>query len=358
MHTESPRAQIARTLADYYGELAGVVEKPAPKFSLQRVFTEMSTERGLNSGYEKEICGSAALIAGGKHDPHRVRIPWAVFGARAAAPMTVATDSAAGFLRPVQNLAAMDVLRPWSVTARAGLTVVENLQGNITIPVETVAPTGQWLSTETTSVTLVQQTLGQVPMTPHTFGTLVSYSHLLLKQAPNFEAFLGDQLLRAAGRAIDQAVLAGGGTEEPLGILGTLNLPSESGTSFAWANGCNMLEALGNAIDDSRVAFIAAPDARKTLQERVAVTGGHERFIWDDDRVLNRPGFASPDMPTGIMLAGDFSRAILGLWSSGFELTINPYQDFAKGVRAARVFVTCDVAVPAVAAFVKTTAIT
>jgi len=354
---ENPRAQIARMLADYYSELSGTVAKPAPRFSLQRVFTEMSTDRGLHDGYEKEVCASAAIIAGGAHDPHRVRIPWAAFASRAAAPMTVASDATGGFLRGVQNLAAVDVLRPWSVVARAGITVVENLRGNITIPTETAAPTGQWLPTETTAVTLTQPTLAQTPMTPHTFGAVVSFSHLVLKQAPNIEAFLGNQVVRAASRAVDQGVFAGSGSDQPVGILGTANLPSESGTSFALANACNMLEALSNAIDDSKVTFIAAPNARKTLQQRVAVTGGHERFIWDDDRVLNRPAYATPDMTSAIMLAGDFSRAILGLWGVGFELTINPYEDFEKGIQAARVFVTCDVSVPQVAAFVKTTAI-
>jgi hypothetical protein len=120
-----------------------------------------------------------------------------------------------------------------------------------------------------------------------------------------------------------------------------------------------MLQTLADAgLDNSRVVFIAAPNARKTLQQRIVVTGGHERFIWDNDRVCNRPAYATSDMTTALMLAGDFSRAVLGLWGPGIELAINPYQDFTKGILAARVLVAADVAVPQIGAFVKTTTIT
>lgn len=356
------RRPIAAMLARHYAELAGTAEKPAPRFSLARVFSEACEDRGLHDGYERDVCASAALIAGGKHDVHRPIIPWAAIapmGARAAAPMTTASDAIGGFLVGTQNLTAADVLRPWSVTARAGLTIVENLRENVTVPKVDTPPTGQWLSSEVSTVTLEQAVIGQAALVPHMYGCMLAFSRKMLLQTPA-EQFLRAQLLGAAGLALDKAVLAGGGTEEPVGILGTPSLASESGTSFAWSNACTMLETLSNAgLDDAGVSFIAAPNARKLLQQR-AVSSSGPRFVWDDDRVCNRPAFATPAMTTGLMLAGDFSRAVVGLFGVGPEIAVDPNDPtlFKQGVVQARVLLAADIAVPQIGAFVKTTTIT
>jgi HK97 family phage major capsid protein len=354
---DDTRRSVAAMLRDHYAELAGTAEKPAPKFSLSRVFAELCEERGLHDGYERQVCESAALIAGGRHDVHRALIPWAAIARR---DLTVGADSAGGFLKGTANLTAVDVLRPWSVTARAGLTILENLRENVIIPKVTTAPVGQWLPTEGTAITLEQPVLGQAALVPHIFGCVIAISRLLLLQAPNIEAFLRGQLLGAAGKAIDAAVLAGTGTEQPTGILGTPSLASESGTSFAWVNACNMMGTLADAgLDDSRVAFIAGTAARKSLQQRALATG-QARFIWDNDRVANRPAYATPAMTTGLMLAGDFSNAILSLWGPGLELAVNPNDPalFKQGVVQARALIAADVTVPQIGAFVKTTTIT
>ena len=348
----SARASVARTLANYYDELAGAAGKPAEKFSLRRVFLEAAEQHGLRDGYEREVCGSAALIAGTKHDVHRPVVPWGCLNTRA----TVAGSGA--YLVETEVTGPVDVLRPWSPVMQAGITPLPNLQGNVTPAKLTTAATGTWLSTEGTSPSVGDPVLGQVALTPRTYGAHIQFSHLFLLQAPMAEDYLRTQVLRAAAQAIDTAVLVGAGTEAPMGIMNISGIASESGTSFAWTNACNMMETLAAAgLDDSRVAFIAGPAARKTLQTR-AVSSGGPRFVWDNDSVCNRPGYCTADMTTGLMLAGDFSRAILGIWGTGIELAINPFTDFAAGVMAARVLVTVDLCVPQLSAFVKTTTVT
>jgi HK97 family phage major capsid protein len=352
---DDARRTVALMLAQHYGELAGTAAKPLPKFSLARALDEMTTEKGLHSGYEHEICSSAALIAGGKHDPHRCLFPWAALATRDA---TVAGTG--GYLTAVQNLAAADVLRPWSVVARAGLTILDNLKGSTTIPKVGTAPTGQWLASEGTSVTVSDPILGQVALTPRIYGAMIQFSHKFLLQAPTAEVFVRAQLLRAAAKALDAAVLAGTGTEQPTGILGMAGLASESGTAFAWANATNILQTLADAgLDDANVSFVAAPNARKVLQGRAVSTSG-PRFIWDSDRVVNRSAYATSSMSSTLMLAGDFSRAVLGLFGPGVELAVNPNDPtfFKSGIVQTRVLMVADVAAPQLGAFVKTTAIT
>jgi HK97 family phage major capsid protein len=350
---------VAGLLARHYGELAGTAEKPAPPFSVCRLLDEMTTERGLHDGHEKEVCSATAFTAGGKHDPHRALVPWAALATPVLATRDATVAGTGGYLTAVQNLAAADVLRPWSVTARAGLTILDNLKGNTTIPRVGAPPSGQWLASEGTSITAADPVLGQVALTPRVFGSMIQFSHKFLLQAATAEVFVRAQLLGAAGKAIDAAVLAGTGTEQPTGILGMAGLASESGTAFAWANAINMLQTLADAgLDDSRVSFIAAPNARKVLQGRAVSTSG-PRFIWDDDRVVNRAAFATSSMSSTLMLAGDFSRTVLGIFGPAIEISVNPNDPtlFKSGIVQVRVLLIADVTVPQLGAFVKTSAI-
>ena len=112
--TENPRAMIARVLADHYRELAGTARKPPPRFSMRRALLQMA-EGGLDDGYEKEVCGAAAVIAGGAHDRNRVVVPWAALAQRDAT-----AAGSAGFLVGEATLSAADVLRGVQLQRKLG----------------------------------------------------------------------------------------------------------------------------------------------------------------------------------------------------------------------------------------------
>lgn len=305
-------------------------------------------EGGLDDGYEKEVCSGAAMIGGGTHDRNRIQIPWGALAQRDAS-----VSGSAGFLVGTANLGAADVLRPWSVATQAGLTYFENLRENVTLPRVTTAPTGGWLSSETSPVSDATPVLGQAALTPNMYGVSIQLSMRFLQQAESAEEFIRTQLLRATGKATDAAVLNGPGSAAPLGLLNNTDITAQSGTSLGWAGVLNMQETLATAgLDDATIIWIAAPGVRELLQQReVIATSG--RFVWDNDRVANRPAFATSDCPSGAMIAGDFSRAILGVWGPGLRVELNPFQDFSKGILAARVLFACDLAVPQPAAFVR-----
>ena len=128
---------------------------------------------------------------------------------------------------------AVDVLRPWSVTARAGLTFIENFVGNFAIPRAVTAPAGAWVSTETTAPTAGSVVVGLAAFVPRVWIGALKVSRLFLVQGgARADDYVRTQMLRACARALDVAVLNGTGAAEPVGLLNHAGVASVSGTAL------------------------------------------------------------------------------------------------------------------------------
>lgn len=356
---EDVRRSLARELSRYYHELAGAEERPEPRFSLARVVEQMAHQRGLMDGYEREVCGATATAAGEGFDRHRVLIPLQALSTR---DLTVAGAGGGGYLVATDNLPSpIDVLRPWSVVAEAGVTVLPNLVGNLTVPRVTGASAAGWVSGEGATFTDGQPTAGQAAMTAKVAATTVTFSRQWRVQSgEGGELLLRQQLLGAVGKLLDEAFFAGSGASgQPSGLHITPGIGSQSGTSLAHAGLLAMRKAvlLAGGRED-RLRWVGAPAVQETLGARERASGGG-RFLWDDGLVLGRPAHASAYVPTGTLTVGDFGAALLGLWGPpALRLEVNPYQDFKAGRMAARVVLTCDFSFPTPAAFAVASSVT
>jgi hypothetical protein len=136
------RALIAKTLAHHYAELGGTIDRTTPRFSVARALNAMTDKKLHLDGYEREILEGAAMTAGRSFDPYRPVFPWAALATRA---MATQPGSKGGYMLDSAVLTASDVLRPYSVTARAGVQFFENLTSDIVIPRTNAAPSGSWL---------------------------------------------------------------------------------------------------------------------------------------------------------------------------------------------------------------------
>lgn len=319
-------------------------------FQIRRLL-EYAGDPNKLDGFERE---QAAEWGGEDFRPGAYRIPWAELVTR---DLNVTSATAGGFMVNTDVLPASDILRPWSVTARAGINIVENCVGNQTLPKVTGKTTIAWLPSETTAGTPSQPTLGQVAATPKIAIGLCTFSRQLSKQS-NAEAVIRRELLKTAATAIDAAVLAGSGTlGAPLGIVATPGVGSVSGSGFDRDDACAMRDAVATANgDDERISFIGGVDVRTLLAARevVADTG---RYVWDGDRLADRAARVSTDVPTATLVAGDWQHANLFLWGSGVEFQLNPYTAFSSGGIQARVLITCDVALTYPAAFSVSTSV-
>lgn len=355
-HTiESTRASIARELASYYSELAGTAGKPPPKFSLARLLTQMSQPHGLRDGYERELAGATAAAHGEAFDQHRVYVPLGAF----TRDMTAAGVSGSNYLVGSRLGSPIDVLRPWSVVARSGVTVMEGLTGNLLLPRVTTSASAAWLN-EGDAITETQPVMGQTALTPRHAAASIDFTHAWRQQAEAAEPLLRQQLLRPVAELIDSAFFGGSGSAgQPTGLLLRPGVGSQSGSSLAHAGILNMRETVltaGGQADALR--WVGTPAVQELLGARERASGGG-RFLWDDSGILGRPADATKTAPASTLICGDFSQGVLGFFGpTAAKIEINPFGDFSRGYMTARVIVLCDFGFPRPEAFCVASSIT
>jgi HK97 family phage major capsid protein len=314
------------------------------RFSITRAVQCMS-RGGLTDGIEAEIGQEMAMQAGRQHDPHRVLLPWgALMGERA---LIVGTGAQGGYLADGLEVTIGEALRGYSVAFDAGINTLSGLRMDVQIAQEVAAGTGYWLPELGTS-TASEQVLGAATLSPKRAAGYVEVSRQLLKQSPGVDAFIGRSLRRTIGKLLDTAIISGTGTEQPLGFLNMSGLTVTTGTGLDHADLLAEQEAAADAyVTEANHKFVGSPDVRKLLSARaVGTAAGEAPFLWQDDKVLNRPAYATPAAGTGVIVHGDFAQALLGLWGPGtFELHVNPYAGFQAGIVGVRVLINCDLAV-------------
>ena len=322
-------------------------------FSFRRLIANMAS--GGASGLEAEVLQEVARSAGQSFNPNNVTIPWALF----ARDLTVAASSAGGYLVGSDVGEAIDVLRPWSVTARAGLTVFERLRENVALPRTTGKVTAQWNPTEATAATESTPTTGSITLSPKTASTYMELSGLFLKQTGSTgENYARRELLKTVGSLVDAAVLNGSGSAgQPTGLLNTAGIGSQSGTSLSWTGVANMKETVATAnARDEGIAYIATPAVRELLEGREKFTGAGP--VWNGDDVGGRRGYVTTDLPAATMVAGDWSDVILALWGPGLQVEVNPFAGFTAGIIGMRCLISCDVGIQHPGAFCAASSIT
>lgn len=359
------------------------------RFSLARAIEQMATigasggdERfgrvalgSALSGVEAEYFSETQRLAGGLPSAG-VILPWSFFRrptaqwpdlvagdqrAMQTRDLTVASTPGGGYLVGTENLEAHDLLAPWSATLRSGVTLVTGLRDSVAVPRVTGDPVITWQVSEGTAVSPSQPTLAQVAVTPKSARAIVNVSRLLRLQS-DIDNVLARVLLRCAGYVIDRAVLDGSGAAgQPLGIMRTPGISTQSGTSLAWSG---VLAMKGNAAainaQDGRIGFVGTPAVRTLLEGREKATG-NGGFIWQDDRIASCGANATTNMPTASLLAGPFAEAFYLSWGPGITLEVNPYDStlFKQGVIQIAVVMTCDVVVAcAPSGFTKSESIT
>ena len=308
-----------------------------------------TAERVPLTGRELEVCGSAATLAGQDFDPSRVWVPL-----RAIRTMATSSGPKGGYAVEAETMTPADVLRPYSVAAEAGITVVTP-STTATIPTISTATTATWLG-EGAAATETPPAIGSTSLVPRTALATIKFSMQLLRQGQQVEDLIRQQLLAAVGTLLDQAVLAGAGGAAPLGLINTSGTGTQAGASLVYAGLMGMRKAILNGGGrEDRLVWIGTPAVQETLAgKEVVSTSG--RLLWDNaEGILGRPAFATSTAPAGRLACGDFSTAVLALFGPGIQIAIDPTQEFNNAGLVARVMLWADVAFPRPEAFAITT---
>jgi HK97 family phage major capsid protein len=235
-------------------------------------------------------------------DPNRPNIPFSAI----RTPATVAVATTDGFLVDTQVTGLLDVLRPWSIVAKAGITELPGQVGNLTIPRTVGNATASFVTSETQQQGFSNLTIGQIGLSPKRASGIMQFSRLLNLQAPSVALYVIREVQRTLATLIDGVVITGPGTGgQPLGILGTPGINTQSGATFAYATALN----------------------------------------GDADTIAGKAGYVSTTVPTATLVAADWSQIAMATWGQGFEISIDPYSGFQNGITAIQVALNLDLAI-------------
>lgn len=248
--------------------------------------------------------------------------------------LTVGTATAGGNLVDDVLLSGsfIELLRNRLALAQAGMTTLSGINGNISIPKQDGSASAYWVG-EGSSPTESQQTIAQVNLSPKTCGAFTDFSRKLLLQSDiSVEQMVRDDLAKVLALELDRVGLNGSGSSnQPLGIINTTGIGTQSLTSFgtfAEYIGMETDVAVANA-DAGSLRYIINASARGALKSTEKASGTAQ-FVYENDEINGYPVTVSNQLANNDALFGDFSQLIMAMWS-GLDLTVDPYAGATAG---------------------------
>lgn len=307
-------------------------------------------EAGLGAGIQLPLNMPVADLSRGGHSRRKLRRMTrdALAGDFPTAGALVAPE----FIFPT-----IELLRNMPAMARAGITFLTGVMGNLVLPRQ-VAPTTPQSLAEGAALLQYDQTLDQIRMSPHRVGSSQNYSRLaLLQTTPDFEALVMQDHLAQIALWMDQMILNGqGANDQPLGILNQLGIGvvTFGGSAInAYKNTVALETAIRVANIYEECSFITSSTVRGTLRVTPAVlTGstivsGTTNSLWegadDGEELIGRPAVDSQQVPNNVLVALVGRHVLCAQWGGlavvldtvtranqdEYRLSINTYMDVA-----------------------------
>ena len=352
--------QRAQFMADMERRQAGdpVADKPAAQLeqrvSLLKVLQSAMEGRSL-TGAEAEFAAEAERRTGRK--AQGVFVPASLFEKRATltttTPELIGTDHRADqFIAPFR-----DAL----LARRLGVRVLSGLRGNISIPKYGTGLSTGWVA-ENQAVPESNLDTDSITLSPKHAGGVTELSRQLIQQAsPDVEQLVRSDFAHMLAKAIDSALIKGGGANEPTGVLSTAGVQVANLSTLTWANVSTMigkLESVNANVASS--AWLVSPTAAGALRTTLKSASAGAAYLLENGRMGELPVYVTNQVPnTGgatpknIALLGDWSEVILGIWSE-VDILVNPYAEtpYKKGNVLVRAMSTVDIGVRHPEAFV------
>ena len=284
-----------------------------------------------------------------------VFIPMAALEKRAVVTTGNAAELVPTIQRPDQYI---EPLRNNLLARKLGVRVLSGLTGNLTIPKYATGTTAGWVA-EGSALTASDMTFDPVTLAPKHAGGIVEMSRqLIMQSSPDIEQLVRDDLSAMLAQAIDSALIKGGGSNEPTGVLATSGVQTATLATLSWANVLAMLQKL-DLVNASAANIVASMKVKAKLQGTLK-SAGIAGYLMEGGRMADLPVYFSNQVAektgtpnTGKLIAGDWSQVLLGIWSE-VDILVNPFSEaaYTKGNVLVRAMSTVDIAVRHPTAFV------
>lgn len=328
-------------------------DKMVEAYSFRKAM-QMATN-GRKEGVEGEMSAVAAAEfqrSGVSVAAHSMLIPSEVFTRSMTA--TGGTSGSEGGVNIQTSVGGIiDVLMPKMVLNNLGVQKLSGLVGNLDMPTASTLPAAGW-NTENGTATEKSPAFGKVTFSPKRLAAFIAVSNQLMLQSSNsIDTYVREFLLNAMALELEKAAIKGGGSNEPVGILGNANIniayagnaasnsTNANGAAAVWADVVN-LDKLVDVANAQGNAYITNPKVKAALQLTARQSSGVEgNFILPSatNELNGYPFQWSTTVPSNLskgtsstlsaLIYGDFTKMAIASWG-GMELTVDPYSG-AKG---------------------------
>jgi Phage capsid family len=261
------------------------------------------------------------------------------------------TTAGAGSIPTIVDTTMIELLRPRMVTYGLGARFMIDMQGLFAIPRQSSAATF-YMVAQGGSVTASNQTIDQVPFSPHTGGAYTTYTRQFLEQTnQDAEMFVREDQVAVVARGVETAALNGqAALGWPMGIAQNPQIAvyaiGANGGAPTWTQLISMIAyvAYFNA-DAGNLGFICDALTRGTLQITPKIANStFPIYLWNTE---------APDWPVAghvcpvtnllpqnitkgsgtnlhMMIFGNWEDVVYAFWS-GMDVIVDPYTAAAQG---------------------------
>jgi HK97 family phage major capsid protein len=351
--------------------MVGLTVAEKRNYSLLRAINAAASNDWRKAGFERELSDEIAKRTG--KDARGFYVPNDIRWSQRDVTTGIGTGtSKGGYLVGTDHRGDLfiDALREALVISSLGARMMTGLQGNVAIP-KLSTRTAVAFVAEGSAPTEGAPVFAQVTMSPKTVAGYVDLSRRLMIQSdPSVEAVLRDDITRQIAGKIDEVAIEGGGSNEPVGILGTSGIGAvtigTNGGAPTYATVVNLQRevAIDNALTGS-LAYLTNSKVVSKLRQTAKQTSGVEgNFILGETNNLlgyqvAETNLVPSDLTKGsgsalsAMIFGNFNDLMIGMFS-GLDIVVDTsslstsggtriafFQDVDVAVRNAQSFAAC-----------------
>ena len=307
-------------------------EKEKRSYSLMNGIRSITDGHGV-SGLEKEVSDEIAKRTG--------REPEGFYFATAETRDVDTSTGSGGIQDSVLADNFIDQLKNQSLVTRFGATVLDGLQGDISLPKKTSSGSADWTS-EGSNASESTPNIGQVQMSPERLAAFTQLTKQFIRQSSvSAEQFVRNDLSQEIAIKLDDTVLHGSGTApEPSGLTDQLTA-NDSGVDVDYTKVVDLIKSVkSNTADSGEIGFMTNATGWKNL---VTTDVGSDtgQFIADasNNTVLGRPlgvtEQVNEDQGTGNdeweLFYGNWAEVMIGMWGA-LDVMVNPYANARAGL--------------------------
>jgi HK97 family phage major capsid protein len=308
------------------------------KFSLIR------TIRNVVEGRPQDEADMSILEAGklsfrdsGVNYRGQIAIPMEAMETRANTLILAGTTNEGKEIVATNILQLLPYLRANLVLAKAGMTILSNLTGNIQIPLISTGATAIW-QTESGAASVAGQGFATITLSPKRITAYYDVSKQFLQQSSgDAEGMLQQDLMASLMDLLEKTALgtAVGSATQPVGMFYLPTYAFTGASTFAGIISMESAVTAANALKNG-ASYLFHPSTIGVLKGTPRTPTYGNSFIAENSLVNGYSYYTTTNLPTVLStkkaaLFGDFSSLVMGQWG-GLDLTIDPYSQAINGM--------------------------